>query len=66
MMGSNPRNTNATVVAVTDDMSNGMTDAAVMSSIRISSTNTTPEIGALNMAATAAPAPQQSINVSSL
>ena len=38
-------------------------DPAVMSSIRISSTKTTPVIGALKMAARAAPAPQQSSRV---
>ena len=38
-------------------------DPAVMSSIRISSTKTTPVIGALKMAASAAPAPQQSSSV---
>ena len=38
-------------------------DPAVMSSIRISSTKTTPVIGALKIAAIAAPAPQQSISV---
>ena len=65
-MGSKPRKTSATVVAETDDTSSGMIDEAVMSSIRISSTKTTPVIGALNMAATAAPAPQHSKRVSSL
>lgn len=54
-MGSKPRKTSATVVAETDDTSSGMIDEAVMSSIRISSTKTTPVIGALNMAATAHP-----------
>lgn len=63
MMGSKPRKTKAIVVAVIEAMSSGMTDEAVMSSIRISSTMTTPVIGALKMAAIAAPAPQQSISV---
>ena len=51
------------MVAVIEAMSSGMTDEAVMSSIRISSTKTTPVIGALKIAAIAAPAPQQSISV---
>ena len=38
-------------------------DPAVMSSIRISSTKTTPVIGALKIAARAAPAPQHSSSV---
>lgn len=62
-MGSKPRSMKAIVVAVTEEMSSGMTDPAVMSSIRISSTKTTPVIGALKMAASAAPAPQQSSSV---
>ena len=53
----------AMVVAVIEAMSSGMTEPAVMSSIRISSTKTTPVIGALKMAASAAPAPQQSSSV---
>ncbi len=63
MIGSKPRKTKAIVVAVIEAMSSGMTDEAVMSSIRISSTKTTPVIGALKIAAIAAPAPQQSISV---
>ena len=63
MIGSKPRKTKAIVVAVIESMSSGMTDEAVMSSIRISSTKTTPVIGALKIAAIAAPAPQQSISV---
>ena len=62
-IGSKPRSMKAIVVAVIEAMSSGMTDPAVMSSIRISSTNTTPVIGALKMAANAAPAPQQSSSV---
>ena len=62
-IGSKPRSMKAIVVAVIEAMSSGMTDPAVMSSIRISSTNTTPVIGALKMAASAAPAPQQSSSV---
>ena len=62
-IGSNPRSMKAIVVAVIEAMSSGMTDAAVMSSMRISSTKTTPVIGALKMAARAAPAPQQSSSV---
>ena len=63
MIGSKPRKTKAIVVAVIEAMSSGMTDEAVMSSIRISSTKTTPVIGALKIAAIAAPAPQQSSSV---
>ena len=62
-IGLNPRSMNAMVVAVMEAISSGMTDPAVMSSIRISSTKTTPVIGALKMAANAAPAPQQSSSV---
>ena len=63
MIGSKPRKTKAIVVAVIEAMSSGMTDEAVMSSIRISSTKTTPVIGALKIAARAAPAPQHSSSV---
>ena len=62
-IGSKPRSMKAMVVAVIEAMSSGMTEPAVMSSIRISSTKTTPVIGALKIAAIAAPAPQQSISV---
>ena len=62
-MGSKPRRMKAIVVAVTEAMSSGTIDPAVRSSIRISSTKTTPVIGALKMAARAAPAPQQSSSV---
>ena len=62
-IGSKPRSMKAIVVAVIEAISSGMTDPAVMSSIRISSTKTTPVIGALKMAARAAPAPQQSSRV---
>ena len=62
-IGSKPRSMKAIVVAVIEAISSGMTDPAVMSSIRISSTKTTPVIGALKIAAIAAPAPQQSISV---
>ena len=65
-IGSKPLKIRATVVADIEDMSSGMIDVAVMSSINISNTNTTPVIGALNIAATAAPAPQHSRSVSSL
>ncbi len=62
-MGSKSRNRNAIVVAVIEAISSGMTEAAVMSSIRISNTKTMPVIGALKIAAMAAPAPQHSIRV---
>ncbi len=62
-MGSKSRRMKAMVVAVMEAISSGMTEAAVMSSIRISSTKTMPVIGALKMAAMAAPAPQQSSRV---
>lgn len=62
-MGSKPRSMKAKVVAVMEAISSGMTEPAVMSSIRISSTKTTPVMGALKMAASAAPAPQQSSSV---
>ena len=49
---------------VRDNISEGVTRVLyAMSSIRISSTKTTPVIGALKMAASAAPAPQQSSSV---
>ena len=63
MMGEKPWNTSEVMVAVIDAKSSGMIDFEVMSSIRISSTKTTPVMGALKTAATAAPAPQQSISV---
>ena len=63
IIGLNPWNDRATVVAVIEASSSGMIEAEVMSSINISKTNITPEIGALNIAATAAPAPQQSSSV---
>ena len=63
MIGSKPRRMSAVVVAVTVAISSGMIEVAVMSSIRISSTKTKPVIGALKIAATAAPAPQQSRSV---
>ena len=44
-MGSKPRSMKAIVVAVIEAMSSGMTELAVMSSIRISSTKTTPVMG---------------------
>ena len=62
-IGSKPRSMKAIVVAVIEAISSGMTDPAVMSSIRISSTKTTPVIGALKIAARAAPAPQHSSSV---
>ena len=62
-MGSKPRSMKAIVVAVIEAISSGITEPAVMSSISISSTKTTPVIGALKMAASAAPAPQQSSSV---
>ena len=63
MMGSKPRKMKAIVVAVTVAIKRGIIEVAVMSSIRISKTKITPVIGALKMAARAAPAPQQSISV---
>ena len=63
MIGSNPRIVRATAAAVIEEMSSGTTVREVRSSIRISSTKTTPVIGALKMAARAAPAPQQSSRV---
>ena len=62
-IGSKPRSMKAIVVAVIEAISSGMTEPAVMSSIRISSTKTTPVIGALKIAARAAPAPQHSSSV---
>ena len=62
-IGENPCNDSEMIVAVMDAMSRGIIDLDVMSSIRISSTNTTPVIGALKTAATAAPAPQQRSSV---
>ncbi len=62
-IGSNPRSINDIVVAVIDAINSGVIDPTVISNIRISSTNTTPVIGALNIAANAAPAPQQSKSV---
>lgn len=49
--------------AVIEEISSGTTVREVRSSIRISSTKTTPVIRALKMAARAAPAPQQSSRV---
>jgi len=63
MIGSNPRIVRATAAAVIEEISSGTTVREVRSSIRISSTKTTPVIGALKMAARAAPAPQQSSRV---
>ena len=63
--GSKPFRKNISVVAVTVEISSGMIDATVMSSIRISSTKTTPVIGALNTAERAPAAPQQSSSVMS-
>ena len=63
MMGEKPWNTSEVMVAVIEAKSNGMIDFVVISSIRISSTKTTPVIGALKTAATAAPAPQHSSSV---
>ncbi len=54
---------NISVVAVTAEISSGMIDATVMSSISISNTKTTPVIGALNTADRAAAAPQLSSSV---
>ena len=65
-IGSKPRKIRAVVVAVADAKINGKTDAEVISSIKISSTKTTPVIGALKIAATAAPAPQHKSSVNSL
>ena len=47
MIGSNPRIVRATAAAVIEEMSSGTTVREVRSSIRISSTKTTPVIGAL-------------------
>ena len=65
-MGSKPRSRKAIVVAVIEAISSGTIEPAVRSSMRISSTNITPVIGALKMAASAAPAPQQSSRVECL
>ena len=61
--GSKPFRKNISVVAVTAEISSGMIDATVMSSISISNTKTTPVIGALNTADRAAAAPQLSSSV---
>ena len=61
--GSKPLRKNINVVAVTVEISSGMIDDTVMSSIRISRTNTTPVMGALKTAERAAAAPQQSKSV---
>ena len=61
--GSKPLRKNISEVAVTVEMSSGMIELTVMSSIRISSTKTTPVIGALNTAERAPAAPQQSSSV---
>ena len=58
-IGSNPLIVSAMAAAVIEEISSGTTVREVRSSIRISSTKTTPVIGALKMAAWAAPAPQQ-------
>ena len=63
MMGEKPCNESEIIVAVIEAISSGIIDFEVMSSIKISSTKTTPVIGALKTAATAAPAPQQSSSV---
>ena len=65
-IGSKPRNISASVVADSEAISSGVTEPMVMSSIRISNTKTTPVIGALKIAASAAPAPQQSNSVTFL
>ena len=62
-IGSNPLIVSAMAAAVIEEISSGTTVREVRSSIRISSTKTTPVIGALKMAARAAPAPQQSSRV---
>jgi hypothetical protein len=63
IMGEKPWKTNEVMVAVIEAKSKGMIDFDVISSIRISSTKTTPVMGALKTAATAAPAPQHSSSV---
>ena len=61
--GSNPVRKNMREVAVTAEMSSGIIDEIVISSISISSTKTTPVMGALKTADNAAATPQHSNSV---